>query len=432
MELAATSVGIGGIFLMFFLLLIGVPVAFALGTVAIVGLLLVSGVTVTLAQTTFVAWQIGTDFVIMCIPLFVLMGKLVHHTGIASDLYSCVQKWIGHLQGGLAIAGVFACGAFGAVTGSSVASVATMGSIIMPQLQKFGYDNKLATGTLAASGSLAILIPPSLGLVFYGILTDTSIASLFIAGIIPGALLVVLYSIGIYVRCKVTPKLGPTGPRFSWKERVASLKKTWPVFAIFLLVVGGIYGGVFTPTEASGVGVFGVFVISLVMKKLTWSNLKASLYDTGIISAMIFAIIISGYLMSRFLAVTGLTQLTVDYVTSLNPNKYSFILILLFIYIVLGTMLDVFGIMILTVPFFFPMVVSLKIDPVWFGIFTVIAMEVGLLTPPVGVNVFVMHKVAPEVPMRTIFLGIVSFTVFDLMVIGLITAYPEVALWLTR
>jgi len=427
-----TTIGAIGLAVMFSLIVIGVPVTFALGVVAVIGLFTVSGVQTTLVQTTLVAWQTGTDFVLICIPLFVLMGKIIHHIGIANELYDSIQKWVGRLPGGMAIAGVLACGAFGAVTGSSVASVATMGSIIRPQLRKYNYDEALATGTLAASGSLAILIPPSVGFIFYGVLTDTSIAALFIAGIVPGCLLVAMYTISVYVRCKIRPELGPVGPSFSLREKVVALKYTWPVIAVFAIVIGGIYGGFFTPTEASGIGVSAVLLIGLVLRKLTWRALMDSLVETGLISGMIYGIIVSGYLLSRFLAVTGLSEAVVTYVVSLGLSQYSLILAMVIIYVILGTMLDVFGIMILTIPFFFPITVQAGIDPVWFGVFTVIMCEVGLLTPPVGVNVFVMHNVAPEVPMKTIFRGIVSFTVFDLMMIGFLTLYPEVALWLPR
>jgi len=426
------TIGAIGLLAMFLLIIFGVPVAFSMGAVAVVGLLIVSGVSVTLTQTVLVAWQIGTDFIIICIPLFILMGQLVFHTGIAAELYDCVRKWIGHLPGGLAIAAVVACGGFGAVTGSSVASVATMGSIIYPELVKYGYQKRLSTGTLAASGTLAILIPPSLPMAFYGILTDTSIAALFIAGIIPGIILVCFYSLGILGRCIIHPQVGPAGPKFPWRERIISLKQTWPVFALFVLVVGGIYGGFFTPTEAAGMGAFGVFIIGLIMRKMTWEKLKSALHDTSLISAMIYAIIIGGYLISRFLAVTGLSQIMVDYAVSLQLSKIVFILFIIVIYLILGCLLDVFGIMILTIPFFFPMVISYGIDPVWFGILTVMMCEVGLLTPPVGLNVFVMHGIAPEVPMRDIFASIISFTVFDMTLVGLIIAYPDIALWLTR
>jgi C4-dicarboxylate transporter, DctM subunit len=424
--------GYTGLAVMVFLIIIGVPVAFSIGIVAIIGLFVAGGVKVTLAQTTLVAWQTGTDFVIICIPLFVFMGKMAAQSGIAADMYDTLQKWVGKISGGLAIAAVLACGAFGAVTGSSVASVATMGSIIRPELKKYGYSDRLAAGTLTASGSLAILIPPSVGFAFYGILTDTSIAALFIAGITPGIILVLFYCVGVYVRCRVTPEVGPTGPSYPWSERIRALKATWPIILIFILVIGGIYLGFFTPTEASAVGATGVTLIAFFLKRLTWTKVKEALVTTGHVSGFIYAIILSGYLLARFIAITGVSQDLVKYVISLNLSPYGFIVIMLVIYLILGMLLDVFGIMILSIPFFFPVAVSLGIDPIWFGVFTVMMCEIGLLTPPVGVNVFTMHNIAPDIPMKTIFLGIISFTCYDLIVVGLITLFPEIPLWLTR
>jgi C4-dicarboxylate transporter, DctM subunit len=424
--------GLIGLAVMFFLIIIGVPVAFSIGIVAVAGLFVAGGVQVTLAQTTLVAWQTGTDFVIVCIPLFVFMGKMAAQSGIAADVYDSLQKWVGRMSGGLGIAAVLACAAFGAVTGSSVASVATMGSIIRPELKKYKYSDRLASGTLTASGSLAILIPPSLGFAFYGILTDTSIATLFIAGIMPGLILVSVYCVSVYVRCRITPDVGPKGPGYSWRDRIISLKKTWPIALIFFIVIGGIYGGLFTPTEASGIGAAGVTLIAFLLKRLSWPKLKTALVETGQVSAFIYAIILSGYLLARFIAITGLSHTIVQYVVGLDLNKFEFIGAMVVIYLILGSLLDVFGIMILSIPFFFPVSVSMGIDPIWFGVFTVMMCEIGLLTPPVGVNVYTMHNVAPDIPMKTIFLGIISFTTYDLIVVGLITVFPEIPLWLTR
>jgi tripartite ATP-independent transporter DctM subunit len=425
-------IGYIGLAIMVFLIIIGVPVAFSIGIVGVVGLFVAGGVKVTLAQTTLVAWQVGTDFVIVCIPLFVFMGKMAANSGIAADIYDALQKWVGRISGGLAIAAVLACGAFGAVTGSSVASVATMGSIIRPELKKYGYSDRLACGTLTASGSLAILIPPSVGFAFYGILTDTSIALLFIAGITPGIILVMLYCIGVYVRCRITPEVGPIGPKYSWRDRIHSLKATWPILSIFLLVIGGIYIGLFTPTEASAIGATGVMLIAFILGRLTWPKVRDALITTGHVSGFLFAIILSGYILARFIAITGVSQNLVTYIVGLDLGVYGFIGVMLVIYLILGMLLDVFGIMILSIPFFFPVAVSLGIDPVWFGVFTVMMCEIGLLTPPVGVNVFTMHNIAPDIPMKTIFLGIISFTCYDLIVVGLITMFPEIPLWLTR
>ncbi len=424
------TIGIIGIIVMLALLVMGVPIAFSMAVVGIIGTAMVAGITQTLSQIVLIAWDKGTDFIIVCIPLFIFMGQLTASTGIASELYEFLQRWLGRLPGGLAIASVCACGAFGAVTGSSVACVATMGSITYPQMKKYKYDPKLATGCLSASGTLGILIPPSLAFAFYGILTDTSIAALFIAGIVPGIITISIFSGIVLLKCILDPKLGPVGPQFTWKEKMVSLKGILPVAIIFLLVVGTLYGGLCTPTEASGIGSTGVVLVSLIMGKLTWQNFRKALWDTGVISSFIFAIIIGGYLIARFLVVTNISQLLITYVNNMNLDKYMFIMFLIVLYTILGCILDVFGMIILTLPFVFPITLSLGIDPIWFGVFIVIMTEIALITPPVGVNVFVMRSIATDVPMGTIFRGIFPFLLGEFVVIAILILFPWIATWL--
>lgn len=425
-------VGLIGIALMLVLLVIGVPIAFAMAVVGIVGTAVVVGIPQTLSQVTLVTWDKGTDFVIVCIPLFIFMGQLTATTGIAGDLYEFLQRWLGRMRGGLGIASVFACGGFGAVTGSSVACVATMGTIVYPEMKRYKYDAKLATGVLSASGTLGILIPPSLAFAFYGTLTDTSIAALFIAGILPGLITMAIFAAIVWVQCLVKPSLGPKGPTFTWAERFASLRGVLPIAIIFALVIGTLYGGICTPTEASGIGAAGVIVVSLLMGRLTWKNLRKALWETGLVSAFIFAIVVGGYLISRFLAVTQITDLLVGYVTQLNPSKLSFIGFMIVLYLILGCILDVFGMTILTLPFIFPITTALNIDPIWLGVFIVIMTELALITPPVGVNVFVMRGIATDVPMGQIFLGVMPFIAGEFLLIGLLIAFPEIATWLPR
>ncbi|MEO7031739.1 MAG: TRAP transporter large permease [Herbaspirillum sp.] len=425
-------IGIVGIAVMLCLLVLGVPIAFAMAVVGIAGTALVAGFTQTLSQITLITWDRGTDFVIVCIPLFIFMGQLTATTGIAGDLYQFLQRWLGRMRGGLAIASVFACGGFGAVTGSSVACVATMGTIVYPEMKRFGYDPKLASGVLAASGTLGILIPPSLAFAFYGTLTDTSIAALFIAGIIPGLLTIAVFSSIVWVQCFINPALGPIGPKFTWVEKLTSLKGILPIAIIFLIVIGTLYGGICTPTEASAIGASGVVVVSLVMRRLTRANLYKALWETGVVSSFIFAIIVGGYLLSRFLVVTQITDLLVNYVTIMNPSKYQFIFFMIVLYLFLGAILDVFGMVILTLPFIFPITTALGIDPVWLGVFIVIMTEVALITPPVGVNVFVMRGVATDVPMGQIFKGVMPFLIGEFVIIGLLIGYPGIATWLPQ
>lgn len=424
------AVGFYGLACMVGLLLIGVPVTFALGAVAAVGLTLVAGLDSMLQQSVMVAMQTGTDFILLCIPLFVFMGKMVYHTGIARDLFSCVEKWLSRLQGGLLISSVVTCACFGAITGSSSASVATMAGILRPELKRYKYDDKLSTGAITSAGTLAILIPPSAGFIFYGVLTDTSVGRLFLAGVVPGIISTTLYCLYCWICCKVKPELGPTGQIYSWKERLVSLKGTWGLLLLFGMVIGGIYGGFCTPTEASGIGVMGVLLISAVQGKLTWAKTRKAMIETGYVAAMIYSIILSGYLMARFLAVTGASQALVDWVAAMGFSPYAFLLAVGIIYLILGTMLDMFGLLILTIPFLFPLVRHFGIDPVWFGVFAVIMSEIGLLSPPVGVNVFVMHDAAPDVPMKTIFQGVLPFMAMNIGVVLLLVVFPMLALWL--
>jgi len=424
------TTGILGLILMLLMIAIGVPIAFSLVVMGAAGMCYVTGIGPTLAQISMIAWDKGNSFVILCVPLYILMGQLVFHTGIATDLYDFVQKWLGRLPGGLAIASVFACAGFGAVTGSSLAAVATMGAIVMPEMKKYHYSDRLATGVLSASGTLGILIPPSIIFVFYGIMTDTSIGDLFIAGIVPGIITAIFYSMNVYIQCLINPEIGPVGPAYSWKERVSSLKKVTPVVIIFVIVIGGIYGGVFSPTEASGIGVTGVLLVTLVMRRLTWEKFKQSLLDTGVTSAMIFAILIGGYLFSRFLALTEITINLINYIQSLQLNHYLFMLCVMLFFTLLGCVLDVFGMLILTLPFLFPIILQLGYDPVWFGVFTVITAEIALVTPPIGVNVFIMKNLAPEVAIEDIFKGILPFLICDFTLIVLLIFFPQIALWL--
>ncbi len=425
-----TAVGLLGLGALLVLLAIGVPIAFAMAAVGVAGIWVLEGASAAMAHVALVSWSEGQSFVLVTIPLFVLMGQLVFHTGLAADLYTSVYKWIGRVPGGIAITSVLACGAFGAVTGSSIATVATMGSIVMPEMRRYGYDPALATGALAASGTLGILIPPSLIFIFYGVMTESSIGALFLAGIVPGILVALTFSLIIWVRCLVQPELGPRGPAASWGERFRSLTGLAPGLGLFGLVIGGIYAGWFTPTEAAGVGCAGVLVLTAALRKLTRRGVRDALENTALVSAMIFAIIIGGYLMARFVAVTGLTELLVDRIVTLELGRLPFLLLLVLLYVILGAFLDVFGMLVLTIPFIVPVLPQVGIDLIWFGVFVVMMTELALVTPPIGANVFVMRRVAPEVPMGDIFRGVLPFVLGVLAVLGLLTAFPGLVLWL--
>jgi tripartite ATP-independent transporter DctM subunit len=430
--LSLPLVGALGMVGMFALLVLGVPIAFAMALIGAVGLWILEGPGPAMAHTLLIPWTEGRSFVFVTIPLFVLMGQIVFHTGLATDLYDGIRTWIGKVPGGMAITSVLACGAFGAVTGSSIATVATMGAIVMPEMRRYKYDPRLATGTLAASGTLGILIPPSVIFIFYGLMTETSIGALFIAGIVPGLLTIAMFTGIVLVRCLIKPSLGPPGPSATWGERWRSTAGLVPIIGLFLFVIGGIYAGVFTPTEAAGVGCAGVLIAAGLKRRLSRSALAKALEETALISAMMFAIIVAGYLLARFLAVTGTTEALVSILVGMELGRVGFLVLLIGLYLVLGSMLDVFGMLVLTIPFVMPVVRELGIDPIWFGVFAVVMAEVALVTPPIGANVFVMRRTAPEVPMGDIFMGVLPFVVGEMVVIALLIAFPEIALWLPR
>ena len=422
--------GILSIILMIALTFLGVPIALALLAIGAAGNIYLMGLPQTAMQVHMITWETGTNFLLIAVPLFIFMGQLVYHTQIASDLYDFVHKWFGRLPGGLAVTGVFTSAGFGAVTGSSVAAIATMGIMVMPEMKKYKYNLRLATGSLASAGTLAIMIPPSIPMVIYGVWTETSIGKLFIAGVIPGILLAAGFCGMIIVRCLMDRQLGPAGPVYSWTERLSALTKLMPTAIIFIIVLGGIYGGVFTPTEASAIGAVGVLAVALVMRRVTVKRLKESLWQTGEISAMIYAILIGGVMFSRLLVQTDVTLALVNYIASLEVGPYTVIFLFSIMFLLLGAVLDTFGMLILTLPLVFPICRNLGFDPVWFGIYMTVMMEIAMLTPPIGLNVFVMQRVTPEVPLSEIFRGVLPFVIICLVLVVLIVAFPQLALWL--
>ncbi len=415
---------------MIVLTFLGVPIAYALGGVAVVGNVLLVGWQQTAMQTFLITWEMGTNFLLIAVPLFVFVGQLAFHTRIAADLYDCVYKWFGRLPGGIAVTATIASAAFGAVTGSSVAAVATMGAMVMPEMKRYGYDNRLATGSLSSAGTLAIMIPPSIPMVVYGLWTETSVGKLFIAGILPGLLLTVGFCGWIVVRCLISPQMGPAGPTYPWAERNRALVRLLPTLIVFATILGGIYGGIFTPTEASAIGAVSVVVVAVCMRRLTWQNLKTTLRQTGGVSAMIYAILFSGVLMSRLLAQTDVTPAMVSFITGQSLNPYVILGFFTIMYVFLGMILDTLGMIVLTLPFVFPVVKSLGFDPIWFGVYMTLMQEVAMLTPPIGLNVFVMAKIAPDVPMIDIFRGVTPFVFICMAAVLLLTAFPQIALWL--
>jgi tripartite ATP-independent transporter DctM subunit len=425
-----TTIGIVATAVALALIFYGVPVGFALAAVGVIGNGIMLGWPQAIVQTQLIAWDVGTDFIVVAVPLFLFMGQMVYHGRIATDLFDAVHKWFGRLPGGLAVTATVASAGFGAVTGSSIAAVATMGSMVMPEMRRYDYNPGLATGSLAAAGTLAILIPPSLAFIFLGVWTETSIGKLFVAGIVPGLLLASLYALWIVLRCVINPKLGPRGPRYSWAERFGSLLKLAPTATIFGIVLGGIYGGIFTPTEAAAVGSIGVVAVAVAMRRFTWRALKDSLHEAALLSAMIYVVLVGGILIGKFLVQTEITPGLIAFIGKLEVGRYVVIALFTVMYLILGAVLDAFGMIILTLPFVFPVILALGFDRVWFGVYLTVMTELALITPPVGMNVYVMKRVAPEVPMMEIFLGAAPFGVVTLVFVALITLFPQIVLWL--
>lgn len=425
-------IGILGFVGMLGIIVLGVPIAFAMLITASVGLFVVGGPTHAETQIAVTFTDVGANFVMVAVPLYFMMGQLVQRTNIAADLYECVYRWLGRLPGGLAISSVVACAGFGAVSGGSVTAVATMGPMCIPAMQKYKYDDALATGCISAAGTLGILIPPSIILIGYGVLTETSIGALFIAGIVPGVLMTLGYAITIIIICKIKPELGPVGEKFTFVEKISSLNKMAPIFGTFIVVIGGIYAGIFTPTEAAGVGVFCLLVIALFMRRLNWSNLRVSLLKSMQTSGMIFVIICGGHMMGKFVVQTELTQGLLEWMEVQDFSAFTVMLSLSLIFIVLGMVLDVWGMLILTIPFTFPIILGFGYSPVWYGVYSVIMSELALITPPVGINVYVMAKMAPDVPLTKIFRGVAPYFIVTLLLVALITVFPDIVMWLPK
>jgi len=431
-KLSPVQAGYVGFIVLLVLLFSGMPIGFVMALIGFAGMTYLTTMESGLGLLGNVPYSTVNTYSFCVIPLFILMGSFAFYTGLSKDLYGTVYKWLGHFPGGLAMATVGACAGFAAISGSSLATAATMGTVALPEMKRYKYDPALATGCIAAGGSIGILIPPSVVLVIYGILTNEPIGDLFIAGFIPGILEALFYLGTIYIICKIDPRRGPRGERVDLRKKLFALKDTWGIIALFVLVVGGLYFGVFTPTEAAGVGAFGVFFLTLARRKLTFKHFGDSLSDTGKTTAMVFVILIGAMLIGYFLTITRIPYELSNWVANLQMNRYVILVIIILIYLFLGCIMDSLSIILLTIPIFFPVVVKLGFDPIWFGIITVRISEMGLITPPIGMNVFIIKGVAGDVPMYTIFRGIVPFLIADACHVALLVAFPQISLFLLK
>ena len=428
--MSSEVIGLIGIAVLFFFLALRMYIGMAMALVGFLGLWMLVGFEAGSSILGLTPMSEGSSYTLSVIPLFVLMGQFAFLSGVSRDIYKTVYAWMGHFRGGLAMATIVACGGFAAICGSSLATGATMAMVAIPEMEKYKYDPRLSTGCIAAGGTLGILIPPSLGFVIYGILTELSIGKLFMAGFIPGFMLTCLFILAIVVQCKINPQMGPSGESTTWGMKIRSLGGTWGMLLLFILVMGGIYLGVFTPTEAAGIGAFGAFLFTVMRKRLTFSNLVQSLVDTGKTTAMIFLIIIGANIFSSFLGMTKLPMALADFMVNLPLPRMLILTAIILVYVALGCVMDCYAIMILTVPILFPVIEALKFDPIWFGVLMVIVLEVGLITPPVGLNVFVIKGAAPNVPLTTIFRGIWPFLIAALAAIAILMIFPGIATFL--
>ncbi|QOR37129.1 TRAP transporter large permease [Billgrantia diversa] len=410
-----------------------VPLAFAMGIVGFVGFYYLTG-NWSAAESMAARRVIDTamDYGLSVIPLFILMGNLVSHAGLSDALFRASNGFLGHRKGGQAMATIVACGGFSAICGSSLATCATMGRVAMPQMRKYGYKDTLASASIAAGGTLGILIPPSVMLVIYGILTETSIRELFAAGFIPGILGIVLYLGSVQWVLWRDPDAGPAGEKVAWPERLKALKSVGDTLALFVLVIGGIYLGVFTPTEAAGIGAMGAFIIALLRRALTVQVLMNVLMDTVRTTAMLFAVVLTALIFANFINRAGLPNELLAFVSGLDIAPFMVILVILAIYVLLGCVFESMSMLLLTVPVFFPVVAGLGFDLVWFGILVVIVIEISLITPPVGMNVFVLRAVLPDVSTGTIFRGVTPFWVAGMVRALLVLVFPGIVLFLPQ
>lgn len=422
-------VGVVGMIALIILLFARMWIGAVMALVGFLGYASIMGLKPAYAMVAQIPFSTVAWYPMSTVPLFIFMGVIIFNSEVGASLYDTAYKWVGQLRGGLAMSTVLACALFAAITGVSAPAIVTMGKVAVPEMRKRGYDDKLATGSIACAGTMAFLIPPSMAFIIYGILTEQSIGLLFMAGLLPGVLLASLFVITILVITTLSPEAGPAGPRSSFREKIVSLKGTWHTLLLFLLVLGGIYGGIFTPTEAGAIGAFGAIVITALSRRLSFKGLLESLLEAGQTAAMVFLLIIGAYILMKFLTVSRLPLMLSETVAGLPLPRIAIFAGIMLLYIVLGMFLDIFSAVIITIPVIFPLVMALGFDPIWFGVVVVIVIEMGLVTPPVGLDVFILSG-AIDVPLATIFIGVMPFLLSMIVCIVLLYIFPQIALFI--
>lgn len=420
---------IGFLFLMF-LMSMGMPIAFAFMASGLLGITYLSGIKAALFAFGHISYHWSTVYVFICVPLFIFMGFMFSRCGVARELYMVANKWVGRLPGGLGLATVGGCGLFAAVTGSSAAQAASMSAIVYPEMRRYNYDKRLAVGAIAAGGTIGIMIPPSVGFIIYSLMTEASIGELFMAGLIPGILEVILYSITIVILVKMRPDLAPLSPDpVPWKEKILSLKDVWPALITFLVVLGGIYLGVFTPVAAAGIGAAMAILITFTMRRLTWRILVECMLSSTRVTAMIFLLIMGAMVFNTFLAMSNLPQALSEILGGIN-SKALLIAIILIIYFPLGALMDTTSMFVLTVPLYLPTLIANDINLLWFGVLAVRCSEIGLISPPVGMNVYIVKGMVKDVSLEEAFEGVIPFLITDTFILALLALFPQLSLFI--
>jgi C4-dicarboxylate transporter DctM subunit len=428
--MSTDAVAVIGFVSLFVLMLLRVPVGMAMGLVGVTGFGYLTAGAPALKIVGHTTMRTVTDFNFAVVPLFLLMGAFATTSGMSRELFRAANAFLGHLRGGLGVATIAACGGFAAICGSSVATAATFSKVAYPEMRRFGYPQSFAAGVIAAGGTLGIMIPPSTVFAIYGLITEQDVGKLFVAGIIPGILATLMYVNTITLIGWFRPDFFPRGVRAPWKERLGALRDVWATLLLFVFVIGGIYGGVFTATEAAGAGAGGAFLIGLLRGKLSGPDILRSLLETTRTTAAVFTILIGALLFGYFLTITQTPQKLTEFLTGLGIGRYGVLTLILLMYLVLGCLMDALAMIILTVPIIFPVIKELGFDPIWFGVIIVMTVELGLIHPPVGMNIFVIKSVIEDVKISTIFYGVAPFIVTDLVRLFILVVFPILSTWL--
>jgi tripartite ATP-independent transporter DctM subunit len=428
--MSTDAVAVTGFVALFALMLARVPVGIAMGLVGVVGFAWLNDIGPALRLLAQSPIRTATDANFAVIPMFLLMGAVCSSSGMSRELFRAANTFLGHLRGGLGIATIAACGGFAAICGSSVATAATFSSVAYPEMRRFGYPQSFATGVIAAGGSLGIMIPPSTVFAVYGLITEQDIGKLFVAGILPGLLAVAMYILTINIIALIRPDYLPPGKRSSWADRLDAARDVWAVMLLFVFIIGGLYGGLFTATEAAGAGAGGAVVIALVRRRMNAREFWRCCIETVRTSAAVFTILIGAIIFGYFLTITQTPQKVTVFLTDLGLDRYGVLTLIMLMYLVLGCIMDAMAMIILTIPIIFPVIRELGFDPIWFGVIVVMTVELGLIHPPVGMNVFVIKSVVRDVKLSTIFYGVMPFVVTDILRLIILIAFPIIALWL--